>query len=193
MSVHSDFLPRQPPLPRFPPPQATMRNARTNDPQPLAASTFFSSFTTPAFQAWVQEMRTQAAQSTRNLTPKDYIRLLAIVGGYCLLRPYLVRLGGRFQASDHEREIDDDTEILSGGRDKGIISPNLLRGQIPEDSEEEEEEEGDKGVVSWGRKARRRQRGLVRKIVEAEEKRRREEEEADSDKEIEEFLRGAID
>lgn len=132
-------------------------------------------------------MRTQAAQSTRNLTPKDYIRLLAIVGGYCLLRPYLVRLGGRFQASDHEREIED-TEILSG--DKGIISPNVLRGQIPEDSDEEE---GDKEVVSWGRKARRRQRGLVRKIVEAEEKRRREEEEADSDKEIEEFLRGAID
>lgn len=137
-------------------------------------------------------MRTQAAQSTRNLTPKDYIRLLAIVGGYCLLRPYLVKLGGRFQASDHEREIDD-SEVLSSG-DKAIISPNLLRGQIPEDSDEEEEEEGDKkGVVSWGRNARRRQRGLVRKIVEAEEKRRREEEEADSDKEIEEFLRGVID
>lgn len=136
-------------------------------------------------------MRTQAAESTRNLTPKDYIRLLAIVGGYSLLRPYLVRLGGRFQASDHEREIND-SEILSSG-DKAIISPNLLRGQIPEDSDEEEEEEGDKGVVSWGRKARRRQRGLVRKIVEAEEKRRREEEEADSDKEIEEFLRRAID
>lgn len=135
-------------------------------------------------------MRTQAARTTRNLTPKDYIRLLAIVGGYCLLRPYLVRFGGRFQASDHEREIDD-TEVLSG--DKVIISPNVLRGQIPEDTDEEEEEEGDKGVVSWGRKARRRQRGLVRKIVEAEEKRRREEEEADSDKEIEEFLRGAID
>lgn len=163
---------------------------RTNDPQTPAPSTFLSSFTTPTFQAWVQEMRTQAAQTTRNLSPKDYIRLLAIVGGYCLLRPYLVRFGGRFQASDHEREIDD-TEVLSG--DKGIISPNVLRGQIPEDTdEEEEEEEGDKGVVSWGRKARRRQRGLVRKIVEAEEKRRREEEEADSDKEIEEFLRGAI-
>lgn len=139
-------------------------------------------------------MRAQAAQTTRNLTPKDYIRLLAIVGGYCLLRPYLVKFGGRFQASDHEREIED-TEILSaGGDNKGIISPNVLRGQIPEDTDEDdEEEEGDKGVVSWGRKARRRQRGLVRKIVEAEENRRREEDEADSDKEIEEFLRGAID
>lgn len=150
----------------------------------------------------MQEMRAQAAQTTRNLTPKDYIRLLAIVGGYCLLRPYLVKFGGRFQASDHERKIDDNTEkILTGGgdggrgRDKGIISPNVLRGQIPEDTDddEEEEKEGDKGVVSWGRKARRRQRGLVRKIVEAEEKRRKEEDEADSDKEIEEFLRGAIE
>ena len=140
-------------------------------------------------------MRAQAAQTTRNLTPKDYIRLLAIVGGYCLLRPYLVKFGGRFQASDHEREIDDTEEILTvGGGDKGIISPNVLRGQIPEDTDDnEEEEEGDKGVVSWGRKARRRQRELVRKIVEAEEKRRKEEDEADSDKEIEEFLRGAID
>lgn len=164
----------------------------TSPQTPAPSPFFFSSFTTPTFQAWVQEMRAQAAQTTRNLTPKDYIRLLAIVGGYCLLRPYLVKFGGRFQASDHEREIHD-ADILPGGG-KGIISPNVIRGQIPEDTDEEdEEEEGDKGVVSWGRKARRRQRGLVRKIVAAEEKRRREEDEADSDKEIEEFLRGAID
>lgn len=88
------------------------------------------------------------------------------------------------------------------------VGPNTLRGQVRvvEDSSDEEEEEGDgegkndgargmggKGMgkgsgVDWGKKARRRQRRLIRGILEAEEKLRREEEEADSDREIEEFL-----
>ena len=152
-------------------------------------ASFLDSFTSTNFQAWVQDFRKQAAESSRNLTAKDYIRLLAIVGGYCLLRPYLVKLGGRFQASDHERELDD-TEILS----PAAISANSLRRQIdvPDDSDSEEEVNGAQGP-NWGRTARRRQRKIIKRAVEAEEKRRAEEEEADSDKEIEEFLRNAID
>lgn len=104
------------------------------------------------------------------------------------MRPYLVKLGGRFQASDHERELDD-TEVLSAA-----VSPNSLRGQIdvPDDSESEEEVGGPTDT-NWGRKARRRQRRMIKSTVEAEEKLRAEQEEADSDKEIEEFLRKAID
>lgn len=104
------------------------------------------------------------------------------------MRPYLVKLGGRFQASDHERELDD-TEVLSA-----TTSPNSLRGQIdvPDDSDSEEEVGGVIGT-NWGRNARRRQRKMIKSIVEAEEKLRAEQEEADSDKEIEEFLRKVID
>lgn len=104
------------------------------------------------------------------------------------MRPYLVKLGGRFQASDHERELDD-TEVLSAA-----VSPNFLRGQIdvPDDSESEEEV-GGPSDTNWGRKARRRQRRIIKSTVEAEEKLRAEKDEADSDKEIEEFLRKVID
>ncbi|MCJ1465462.1 hypothetical protein MMC07_004080 [Pseudocyphellaria aurata] len=151
-------------------------------------SSFLTSFTSSNFQAWVQDFRANAAQSSKHLSAKDYIRLLAIVGGYCLLRPYLVKLGGRFQASDHEREVDD-TEVLSTA-----TSPNVLRGQadVPDDSESEEEVGGATGT-DWGRNARRRQRRTIKSIMEAEEKLRAEQEEADSDKEIEEFLRKVID
>ncbi|MCJ1485575.1 hypothetical protein MMC06_005750 [Schaereria dolodes] len=119
-----------------------------------------------------------------NLTLKHYIRLVVIVGGYALLRPYLLKLGARFQAKDHDRELDPN-EMSSAA----AISPNSLRGQIPlpEDSESEEEK-GASTATSWGRKARRRQRHMIRKIVEAEEQLKAEEAEADSDKEIEEFL-----
>ena len=72
---------------------------------------------------------------------------------------------------------------------------NSLRGQVsvPDDSSDEDEGEGEEGKrrasgLDWGKKARRRQRGLIRSILEAEERLKREAEEADSDKEIEEFL-----
>lgn len=100
-----------------------------------------------------------------------------------------MKLGGRFQASDHERELDD-TEVLS----PAAISPNSLRGQVdvPDDTDSEKEA-GDVTNTNWGRNARKRQRKMIKSIVEAEEKRRAEEEEADSDKEIEQFLRKVID
>lgn len=99
-----------------------------------------------------------------------------------------MKLGGRFQASDHERELDD-TEVLSAA-----TSPNALHGQIdvPDDSDSDEEVSGATGT-NWGRKARRRQRKMIKSIAKAEEKLTAEQEEADSDREIEEFLRKVID
>ena len=120
------------------------------------------------------------------LTLQDYIRLIIVIGAYSLLRPYLIKLGARFQAKDHEREIDPD-EISS----VAAISPNSLRGKVhvPEDTDSESEEEGRK-KTDWGKKARRRQRKVIKQLLEEDEKRKREEEEAESDKEIEEFLVG---
>lgn len=99
-----------------------------------------------------------------------------------------MKLGGRFQASDHERKLDD-TEVLSA-----TTSPNSLRGfiDVPDDSESEGEVSG-AAATTWGRNARRRQRKLIKSCLEVKEKLRAEEEEADSDKEIEEFLRKVID
>ncbi|KAA6406738.1 MAG: hypothetical protein FRX48_09461 [Lasallia pustulata] len=142
-------------------------------------------------QTYAHNFQTNINTSVSNLTLRDYIRLIIILGAYCLLRPYLLQLAARFQAVDHDRDLDED-EMSSAA----AINPNSLRGQVsvPDDSSDENEE-GEEGKgrengtgVEWGKKARRRQRGLIRGILEAEEKLKREEEEADSDKEIEEFL-----
>lgn len=101
-----------------------------------------------------------------------------------------MKLGGRFQRSDHDRELDDETETTS----PAAVSRNALHGQInlPGESDNEEES-GAATSVNWGKGARRRQKRMIKEITEAEAKRKAIEEEADSDQEIEEFLRNAID
>jgi hypothetical protein len=107
-----------------------------------------------------------------------------------MLRPYLVKLGGRFQASDHDRELDDTAELSS----PAAISPNALRGQLNvSNSCSSEEEEVESAAPKWGRGARRRQKKAARETLEAEDKSKLAEEEADSDQEIEVFLRKTID
>lgn len=135
---------------------------------------------------WAGNFQHNLTETVTKMAWHDYIRIVIVIGGYCLLRPYLILLGGKFQAKDHERELNED-EMSSAA----AMSPNSLRGQVqvPEDSDDEDGGEGAGTTgTDWGRSARRRQRQLIRKILEAEEKLKAEEEEADSDKDIEEFL-----
>lgn len=128
----------------------------------------------------------QVQSSFNRLSVENGIRLVAIVGAYALLRPYLLKLGARFQAQDHEREIDPD-EIAANAK----LSANSLRGHVhvPDDTDSESEDDGKKNT-DWGKKSRRRQRRVIRQLLDEEERMRKENEEADSDKEIEEFLVG---
>lgn len=135
---------------------------------------------------WAGNFQHNLTETVTKMAWHDYIRIVIVIGGYCLLRPYLILLGGKFQAKDHERELNED-EMSSAA----AMSPNSLRGQVqvPEDSDDEDGGDGAGTTgTDWGRSARRRQRQLIRKILEAEEKLKAEEEEADSDKDIEEFL-----
>lgn len=74
------------------------------------------------------------------------------------------------------------------------ITPNQLRGQIdiPEDSDDEGADTGEKTAAvtatEWGKKARRRQRNVIKKLIDAEEERLRQLQEDEEDKDIEEFL-----
>lgn len=135
---------------------------------------------------------------TRNLrgtlegmSPEKWIRIVIIVGTYMLIRPYLLKLGGKAQMNQHEKEA---AEAEAEAEAKAKMSPNELRGhkvQIPEDSDESDAEgEGQKSssATDWGKKARRRQRTMVKKLLDAEEKRLQELQEDDEDKDIEEFL-----
>jgi hypothetical protein len=102
-----------------------------------------------------------------------------------LLRPYLIKLGGRSQMKAHEEEA-----ARADAEAKAKISPNELRGKvdIPDDTDDEDEPAAEASGPDWGKKARRRQRDVIRKLLEAEEQRLRESQEELEDKDIEEFL-----
>lgn len=73
---------------------------------------------------------------------------------------------------------------------KAKMTANELRGKvdIPEDTDDEDEATGDSTGPDWGKKARRRQRDLLKKLLDAEEQRLQENQEELEDKDIEEFL-----
>ena len=133
-----------------------------------------------------------ARTSLERLTPEQWLRLLVIGCGYALLRPYLLRLGGRHQAADHERALDpaeaNDLQQASG---KVVRDPRTgeirERIDVPEDTDSGSDGAGATGA-DWGKKARRRQRRVVRTLLEREEKRREMEAREESDKEIEDLL-----
>ncbi|OCL12124.1 DUF1531-domain-containing protein [Glonium stellatum] len=138
---------------------------------------------TTLLSTWAGNFQRNTSSAFAELRLQDYIRLVVIIGGYCLLRPWLMKLGAKMQTKSHEAD----------SADTGLMNPNELRGKVEipgvdEDSDEEEEEAAAGTAGNWGRGARVRQRKFIREALEREEKRLREETEAESDKEIEEFL-----
>ncbi|KAK1687872.1 trafficking PGA2 [Colletotrichum godetiae] len=122
------------------------------------------------------------------MSAEKWIRLVIIVGAYCLLRPYLMKLAGSSQMKQHETKPEDEFD-----GPKAKVQPNTLRGQvdIPGDSDDEGTSQAT-GATStstdWGKKARKRQRDVLKKMIDVEEKRLAELQEDDEDKDIEEFL-----
>ncbi|KAJ4187947.1 Hypothetical protein NCS54_01138300 [Fusarium falciforme] len=111
-----------------------------------------------------------------NMTMQSWIRLVVIVGGYMLLRPYMMKFVTKGAVKKMEEEDEREQR-------KAQISPNELRGLAEE--EPEIDEEGDGTGADWGQKARVRQRTMLKNLLEAEEQRRLEEEE---DKDIADLL-----
>lgn len=109
-----------------------------------------------------------------NMTLQGWIRLVVIVGGYLLLRPYIMK----FAVKGAVKNLEEEDK-----KAKAQISPNELRGLV--EDEPEIDEEGDGTGADWGQKARVRQRTMLKELLEAEERRRAEEED---DKDIEDLL-----
>ncbi|KAK3325527.1 protein trafficking Pga2 [Apodospora peruviana] len=130
---------------------------------------------------------TNVQSGLANMSPEKWIRLVIIAGAYMLLRPYIIKLGAKAQMKAHEKEEAEAEEAA-----KAQISPNELRGQavkIPEDSDDEDDYATAEATgPDWGKKARRRQRTMIKKLLEAEERRLEESKEEEEDKDIEEFL-----
>ena len=116
--------------------------------------------------------------SVDNMTLKNWIRLVAAVGTYLLLRPYLIKLSARQQEKQFEK-IDADTAAAMGPKAK--IQPNALRDSKGKAIEVDSESEGEAdGAPQWGKKAKVRQRKVVKRIQEAMEQKGREDDESNS-------------
>lgn len=129
-----------------------------------------------------------------NLSARDYIRLVVVIGAYALLRPYLMKLGAHMQMKQHQKDSQASAENGQDGATGTATAADLRGGRrrnepqkkyaIPGvDSDSEEDEKND-----WGRTARLRQRKMIRDLLAKQEERLQAERDADSDKDIEEFL-----
>jgi len=130
---------------------------------------------------WKGNFVNNSEEAFTRMTTKNWLRLTVIVCSYLLLRPYLLQLAGKVQESYMEKEA---AKMGMGPGTK--INANDLRGgkmiEIPgvdSDSEEDKEE--------WGRKARVRQRKVVKKAMAIHEKNLRVQE-MDSDEDISDLL-----
>ncbi|CAK7220650.1 hypothetical protein SCUCBS95973_004231 [Sporothrix curviconia] len=149
------------------------------------------------------------SDSLGNLTLQQWIRLIAIAGAYMLLRPYIIKLGGRYQMKQHEADekasLAEAVAIANG--EKPALSANDLRGggqkstAVPAGlgSDLDDSGDDDSGVpgagatstatgTDWGKNARKRQRKMLRQLLEAHEQQLADAQADEEDKDIEEFL-----
>lgn len=116
------------------------------------------------------------------MTIHHWLRLTVIVGGYMLLRPYLMK----WSVKKAVRNLEEADEKEKAEAAAVSMTPNELRGAKALLNEQLENEDGGDGTgADWGQKARVRQRVLLKQMLEQEEQRRMEDED---DKDIAEFL-----
>lgn len=136
-------------------------------------------------------LTTNMLKSFDGMSPEKWIRIVAVVGAYCLLRPYIMKLGSKVQMAQHEKEA---AETKAAEEEQARMSPNELRGykEIPEDSDDEGQAAGaavgQTTTTEWGKKARKRQRHTIKKILAAEEQRLQDLQDDEEDKDIEQYL-----
>ena len=134
--------------------------------------------------SYVQSTGHNLSAAVLRLSLRDAIRLIMVIGAYTLLlRPFLTKFAEKRQADEHAKATDPNSKRLTAA-----ISPNALRGQIDavlKDSDEDDAKEEELTGGQWGKKARRRQRQMIREAIDAEGKRV---EEVDSDEEMADLL-----
>lgn len=122
---------------------------------------------------------------------KDYIRLVWIVCGYLIIRPYIDKGFKKLLEQNTDKEESQESNEQGDGQQhqKAKMSGNALRGVTSEKSQQQKEEEEDDKAVStsvpqWGKSARKRQEKFFQ-LLEREVERKKEEED---DKDIEDLL-----
>ncbi|MCJ1456335.1 hypothetical protein MMC28_006696 [Mycoblastus sanguinarius] len=135
-----------------------------------------TSFTNEIYDDWVLEGHDTAVSIATSLITTNHIRLIAIIGGYCLLRPYLLQLALRFQASD----FDEPAEAMP------------MPSKSCDDHLEgfHDDEKDIKARANWGPKATRRQRLIITKSIDAQVRYEIDQAGASSGVDIEGFIEG---
>jgi hypothetical protein len=152
----------------------------------------FATELTSTLDTWKGNFLRNSSASFSTMTPKKWIRLIAVVGAYLLLRPYLLKLGAKVQEQHLEKAMREAGVHPEPGTK---INANDLRGvkgpakvEIPGVESESEDEVGETGKEGqWGRKARVRQRKIVKRAMEIHE-RNLADKGNESDKDIEDLL-----
>merc|ERR1711977_719565 len=150
---------------------ATTSSLLTALPQPSTPLPTIALLTnTLDFLQWLTSLPKQGYTNlTRNavhmwddMSTINYIRMIAIVGGYLFLRPYLQKWGERQQAKQHEKMLSQNA-LRAGGGGKSVSFAD-------EGGESASESGQEGGKEEWGKKEKKRQRKVVeKKIAEAEE------------------------
>ena len=117
-----------------------------------------------------------------DMSLQSWIRLVVIVGGYMLLRPYVMKMGSKFAVKKLEEE---DAKSKADDKIDPDMTPNEFRGIKEKLEHAENEDRGDGTGSDWGQKARARQRQMLKDLLEEEERRRAAEHE---DADIQEYL-----
>ncbi|RAL67660.1 hypothetical protein DID88_008406 [Monilinia fructigena] len=131
---------------------------------------------------------TGAFQEMKTMELQKWIRIIAVVGAYLLIRPYFIKLGAKKQEAEYAKARAEHAQKKEKEKH---IGANSFRDsvKISEDTDSEDGAKANSSDVKWGGKARKKQRQTIRKILDQEEKLRREQQEDDEDKDIQEFLR----
>ena len=119
-------------------------------------------------QTWWTNISINLSTSVSNLSIRDYIRIIWIVGGYVFLRPYLDK-GFRklFETGQNKADAAQaKAEWEEMQKDGGAVnmSANELRGETAEfqgNSDPDADVGHATGVPQWGKSAKRKQRKFM--------------------------------
>ncbi|KAG9247539.1 protein trafficking Pga2 [Calycina marina] len=140
---------------------------------------------------YASNFMTNVVNTLDGMDSKKWIRLVIVIGAYFLIRPWIMKFGEWVQEGEHKKAENvtmEDLQIMAGEKPK--LTPNDIRGNptnLSEDTEDSEEESEATGA-NWGKKARRRQRQVLKRILAQEEALRLETDGDADDKDIKEFL-----
>ena len=145
--------------------------------------------------SWATFLRDRIAHTfngSLDLSSKEWIRMLAVVGAYLLIRPLFIWYGEYLQKKNLAKVANVKTEHYAEKAREGQV--NSLRGAPTESKVGELESTGNDdaaattGLEDEGKKIKKRQKKVTRFVMTEEERQRKEVEEDALDEDVSDFM-----